>query len=224
MTFEESWAASQVVTGRVREMRASDVPGIASLHRLVFVDYFLTHMGQRFLERFYAEFVDESGSYGFVAVHAGRPVGFVIGTTDSAVLHNRFYRRNLGALMLIVLERLLTDSYVRRNIMSRMMHIRRAFCTLFYHAYGGDSTYKRGSCSSVPARLLSIGVAPDFRGQGVADRLVCCLFERLRQDGVECVGLSVRPDNARAIAFYKKTGWEQERVTDTATHFRHSIR
>ena len=203
----------------VRKMIANDVAEVASLHRQIFSDYFLTHMGQRFLERYYKEFVDQSENYGFVAVNEDVLLGFVVGMSDSERFYSRFYRRNFALLVPISLWRLAVDPYVRRHIWSRMSHGRRALRSLFGRARGQDSPIESASQSRALARLLSVGVRPECRGQGVADALVGRFCEHLQEDGFEIVGLSVRSNNNRAISFYKKNGWQQERSSETVISF-----
>jgi len=55
--------------------------------------------------------------------------------------------------------------------------------------------------------LVGMWVAPDFRGQGVADRLVEAVCEEARQAGAGCVALWVTEMNDRAIAFYQRLGF-----------------
>lgn len=203
----------------VRKMIANDVAEVASLHRQIFSDYFLTHMGQSFLEHYYKEFMDQSENYGFVAVNEDVLLGFVVGTSDSERLYTRFYRRNFALLVPISLWRLAVDPYVRRHMWSRMTHVRRALRSLFGRVRGQGSPSESASQSRAVARLLSVGVGPECRGQGVADALVGRFCEHLRQDGFEIVGLSVRSNNNRAISFYKKIGWQQERSSDTVISF-----
>src|SRR5207249_1846065 len=182
----------------VRTMVAGDVAAVASLHRRVFSDYFLAHLGDRFVRRYYREFVDRSGNFGFVATNADTLIGFVVGTVDSAALYRRFYRRNFWRLATIALRRFLADPFVRRNVVARMSHIGCALRSVFVPTAGETRVRPAAGRSSVPARLLSIGLAPECRGRGVADELVRHFCERLSQEGFDSVGLSVRVDNAGA--------------------------
>lgn len=187
----------------IRPLRAGDVAAAAALHQRVFRDYFLGHMGQRFLELFYAQFVDSAGSYGLVAVRDDRVVGAVIGSIDLPRLFHVFYRRHFGSLAVALVVRFVRDRYVRQNLADRLGHVGRAARSLL-------ARHPRTSESSEdwpPAQLLSIGVDDDVRGRGVAEALVTRFCEALAADGVDAVGLSVRPANARAIAFYTRTGW-----------------
>jgi ribosomal protein S18 acetylase RimI-like enzyme len=55
--------------------------------------------------------------------------------------------------------------------------------------------------------LVGMWVAPDYRGQGVADRLVEAVCSRARQAGAAAVMLWVTEINARAIALYRRHGF-----------------
>jgi ribosomal protein S18 acetylase RimI-like enzyme len=51
-------------------------------------------------------------------------------------------------------------------------------------------------------------VLPACRGTGCAEELMRAFERALRERGVGAVGLSVNSDNARAIRFYRKAGWQ----------------
>jgi ribosomal protein S18 acetylase RimI-like enzyme len=209
----------------VRPMIDSDVLPTALLHIRVFPDYFLGHMGERFLRRFYRQFIERPG-YGSVAVWNGDLVGFVVGTTSSTELYSRLYQREFFPLALLVLQRILVDAYIRRTILARakrIQQIQHALRSLLPRRFRGrSSSLKTGSQSR--ARLLQIGVDLEFRGQGVADELVRHFCAQLARDGIDIVGLSVRPDNARAIRFYEKIGCQLERETETTMFFLRSTK
>ena len=199
-------------------MQAGDVASAASLHCRVFPDYFLTHMGEGFLQRFYREFVGRPGNYGFVAIRQDRPIGAVIGTTNVGAFYSQFYSHNLVAVTGTFLKRLGQDPYIRRNCLAKMGHIRHALAAAGRRLLGQTPA---AAPATAPAwgSLLSIGVDPDFAGQGIAEELVDRLCERLWQDGVDAVELTVRADNRRAIAFYVKTGWQRVEATDTTIQY-----
>lgn len=66
-------------------------------------------------------------------------------------------------------------------------------------------------CSGVKQRhkalLWGMYVRAEFRGAGVADRLMAEIMKEARRD-VEIVTLTAMSDNARAIAFYRRWGFE----------------
>jgi [ribosomal protein S18]-alanine N-acetyltransferase len=69
------------------------------------------------------------------------------------------------------------------------------------------------SCLRGPAaELVSVAVAPGFRGKGVASALLESTLRRLRRRGVARLHLVVRVDNRAARAFYEKYGFRRLRI------------
>ena len=64
--------------------------------------------------------------------------------------------------------------------------------------------------SSGVASLGTLAVNPALHGQGIALAMVTDAIERLRSEGVERIELIVESDNAPALRFYKKLGFERE--------------
>lgn len=59
------------------------------------------------------------------------------------------------------------------------------------------------------AHLLVIAVAPDAQGEGVGTALIRHCEKEAMQRGLPGLLLEVRPSNARALAFYRRHGFEQ---------------
>lgn len=201
----------------IRNMCTSDLEAIVALHLRAFPDYFLSHLGATFLHHFYSEFVEQRHSYGFVALNEEQIVGLVMGVADSAAHYRRFYRRHAINLIPIVVSRLVTDNYVRKNFRSRLPHLSILFRS-FLQSRQASSTYS-ARAEGIPARLLSIAVDSDYRGQGIADELVRYLCDAMHRNGIERVGLSVLKNNSRAVAFYEKTGWQREKTTPQGIYY-----
>ncbi|MGP8245504.1 MAG: ribosomal protein S18-alanine N-acetyltransferase [Bryobacteraceae bacterium] len=70
----------------------------------------------------------------------------------------------------------------------------------------------RGGACRHAAELVSIGVEPLARGQGVASLLLENMFRRLRMRGVRRVALTVRVGNQRAQALYQRFGFRRQRI------------
>ncbi len=62
--------------------------------------------------------------------------------------------------------------------------------------------------SAYPSHL-HIDLLPRARGRGWGRRLVTALFDRLRDAGSPGVHLNVHPENARAVAFYRRVGFTE---------------
>ena len=57
--------------------------------------------------------------------------------------------------------------------------------------------------------MMNIAVHPDFRRQGIAEKLVLALVQRLKEKESHCLTLEVRASNAPAIALYAKLGFAE---------------
>ena len=66
--------------------------------------------------------------------------------------------------------------------------------------------------------VLGIALLPAFRGQGLGKRLILRTLEAARAFGLRRVELTVRENNASAIALYKKVGFEIEGLQRRAVH------
>ncbi len=77
------------------------------------------------------------------------------------------------------------------------------------------------------ARLYSIAVAPDEKGQGTGSQLLSASEAAAVAQGCRAIGLEVREDNAAAISLYRRKNYELLGRTDAyysdgiaALHFR----
>src|SRR6266536_4862836 len=61
---------------------------------------------------------------------------------------------------------------------------------------------------NVKIGLVVIGVDPDYRGKGIFELLMQNFEEECKKRNVTRITLSVKASNARAIAAYKKVGWQ----------------
>jgi putative acetyltransferase len=60
------------------------------------------------------------------------------------------------------------------------------------------------------ALLSTLAVAPALQGGGFAKAMLEAVLARLQAEGVSRVELSLEADNPRALAFYRKLGFEME--------------
>lgn len=59
------------------------------------------------------------------------------------------------------------------------------------------------------ADMMNLCVAPDYRRQGIGEKLTAELERQLKENDVTCLTLEVRVSNAPAIALYEKLGFQQ---------------
>lgn len=59
------------------------------------------------------------------------------------------------------------------------------------------------------ADMMNIAVAPEYRRQGIGERLIIELIQKLQENRVTCLTLEVRASNDPAIGLYEKMGFSQ---------------
>ena len=57
--------------------------------------------------------------------------------------------------------------------------------------------------------MMNVAVHPDFRRQGIGERLILELIDQLENRGNHSLTLEVRASNVSAIGLYRKLGFEQ---------------
>jgi RimJ/RimL family protein N-acetyltransferase len=70
--------------------------------------------------------------------------------------------------------------------------------------------------SEAHSGVLGMGLLPEFRNRGLGRRLLDAALEGADAAGLARVALSVRVDNARAIALYERAGFAHEGVNRRA--------
>ncbi|MER5917529.1 N-acetyltransferase [Streptomyces sp. NPDC001982] len=78
-----------------------------------------------------------------------------------------------------------------------------------------DGTDLRGYVLSTPPHdaqswVLSLGIVPHLRGQGLGRQLMTKMLSHLRAQGTHSVWLSVEPGNETAVALYRSLGFVAE--------------
>lgn len=81
-------------------------------------------------------------------------------------------------------------------------------------AKNGDEIVGNGSLDVLPRRMshraeLGISVVRDHWGRGIGSKLMTELIKHGNVIGLDGISLEVRTDNSRAIALYKKFGFEK---------------
>ena len=84
-----------------------------------------------------------------------------------------------------------------------------------YLVYGAESRilgYCVFRCLGNEGELQRIGVEPEFRGRGIARKLMEAMFTLARMKGVQTMSLEVRESNEKARNLYESCGFKQEAV------------
>jgi len=183
------------------ELSDADVLAIARLHCQALRYGFLSRVGEGFLALLYGTMRDIPDAILIAARRGDRVVGFVSGTVDTHGLYRRFLTRHLLRGGMILLPHLFS--------LSRM---RRVLETLTYPFRKQAPTEAEEPLPA--AELLSIAVAEDQRGSGIAPELyrrLCHEFE-LRQ--CEAFRIVVGAGLAPARRFYAKMGAREVRTVN----------
>lgn len=69
--------------------------------------------------------------------------------------------------------------------------------------------YALGRVVADEAELLKICVLSEYRKQGIAEKMLGKLLEKMREKGAAACFLEVRSKNAPAISLYQKLGFEK---------------
>lgn len=190
----------------IRPLQNSDCPAVASAHAAFLRTPFHTWGGVRLLQAHYETLARQQGGICFVARVDSQFAGFVCGIWDHQVI-NQLNRRKPLRLALYSLEHLLEHpTHLGENL--RAYILRRA----------GAIQYPEGY------ELRPIVVLPQFRGQGVADRLVERLIQDAGKRGFDQVFLFTEADNLPAIHFYTRFGFVPVETPDeTGKMFRYFV-
>lgn len=170
-------------------LSAQEYKASAMLHANCIAGGFLPTLGTRFLSIVY-RCIDEHPEAVLITESVdGRVVGFVAGTTGRASLRSILVRRPFRAIAA------LAPALASRTKLLGIWRVAR-------YASRGD-----GSTRGWPtAELLSIAVAPEARGSGVAERLFRSLERELSARGIERFKVIVGSNLIPAQRFYTKMG------------------
>jgi len=194
-----------------------DAEGMAACHLRCFPDQFMTHMGGAYTAAFYRAYI--SGGLAFVCRDEDdRVVGIVVGGNPG--IRAAFLERVRGSFVGTLLWRTVIDREVRRTLVDevvRRLHGRPGRRAEADAAWPGSVTGDLGL-------LQVIAVLEDHRGNGCASALLRAFEGSTAAAGYGTLGLTVHPDNHRAIAFYLKNGWRRVHEDGGALYMQRVVR
>lgn len=198
---------------RIQDADMRHVRDLAACHGRAFPGEFLTLLGPSFLRRFYGYYICAGEGIVKIAVDGHDSiVGCVCGGEPK--LHGDFSRRYVPVYALRILAAAVRYRLVRKRLFFHAANLcNRIVRTPQKKASRG--LYPPGQWSS----LLSIGVDPAARGQGVGKQLMEAFCEETRRRGCRQMRLSVHLDNDAAVALYRKAGWQEVFRNDNGIYF-----
>ncbi len=200
-------------TVKIIEAGFTHVPGMAQCHIKSFPGRFMTEMGYNWLCALYRFFIKHSGGICRIAVDAdGKVVGLAVGGNPH--IRDEFLSSAMFRYPHLIFWKFLSKRLVRRVLLQELAgKLRRK------RAAAHSSDTKAPSAGIRSGNLLSICVLPDYKGTGVAGKLIESYLLACAAEGYERLTLSVLSENSRAVAFYKKHGWRQSGKSGESTRF-----
>lgn len=192
----------------IREAEPHDLRWMAALHASQLPHGFFVRLGPHYLRAYHRTFMDSPHAAALVAEHEGRPVGFIVGSTD-AHGHHRFAIRRRGVRLAVAgLLGLLTHpstaaEFARTRIARYLRSVVRAT-----RPVAATQTDERSSTTSPPQAVLThVAVERAMQGNGVGRVLVDAFVARTRAAGSARIELVTLDGDSGAAAFYASLGW-----------------
>jgi colanic acid biosynthesis glycosyl transferase WcaI len=176
-----------------------DAVAAARLHRAAFPGFFLSSLGEEFLQQFYRGFLDDPTAVTVVARDgSGELRGVAVGTTDPAAFFSRLWRRHwLG--------------FAAASVRATLRRPRAAPRLVRALRYRGDTASDGAS-----ALLSSICVDPAWRGQGLGRFLLDGWIQQAGARGASVAFLTTDAVGNDAVQrFYTNQGWAVDERFET---------
>lgn len=178
----------------IRPMTVNDCDVVADIHIRAFQGFFLTFLGHEFLKTLYYSIVLDHSGLAIVAEKNNKIVGFVAGTTNQSELYSRLLKKHFLKFFKSAFKGFLK----KPNILPRLL---RAF-----------SAPRIELPTTNCATLMSIGVDPDYQGQGIGKILARFFITEACSKGSESVTLTTDAiNNDVTNHFYESLGFKRYR-------------
>lgn len=175
-----------------RKVNADDIPVLVRIHMISFRDFFLTSLGDSFLETYYRHSLKSQDCIAVCACNDNNEiVGFAVGSILSRGYHKRLITKNLGAF---IFTGLIIAATKPAAIIRLMLNLNKNSNP------DDDGQY---------AELLSIAVSDSMKGQGIGKELLAEFEQKLKNHACNKVVLTTDYyNNDNVIMFYKKQGYK----------------
>jgi len=184
-----------------RSATPQDIEAIVHVHTVAFPGFFLTSLGDSFLQLVYRAFLEMDSGICIVAQDGDRLRGVVAGAANPALFFATLRRRRGALFALVAAPRLLHNP---------LLLVRKCVWAFFYRGEQPAAMPKAGLLSSV-------AVSPEVSSRGIGQKLVDTFCRELRRHSVEHVYLITdQTDNEPVNGFYRKCGFH---LVDTIERF-----
>ena len=184
----------------IRQANLDDLKQLVKVHIACFPDSFSTQLGEKLLTKMYTEYIVESPELFLLAEEEGKVIGFVMGYYfDSEDCLRRFRKKNQIKFFSKTLWLLLMRNKPAWKKINSIIHPGSGFITI-------DTSINQYNKSEM-ADLLSICVLSEYRGKGIANKLIDEYEKVLIEKNRLICTLTVADINGRGISFYEKHGY-----------------
>jgi ribosomal protein S18 acetylase RimI-like enzyme len=183
----------------------------AALHASSLPGGFFADLGEGFLRRYHATFVDSPHAVGLLACVEGHPVGFLLGMIR-APAHARWVLRHRGPALALSAA---TALAVRPRVALRFVRTRLRRYMAAWRRHRGAGAGAAPAAPGDVAVLGHIAVLRGVRGTGAGSRLVRAFEDEARREGATRAVLTTLEGAEGAGPFYERLGWRQGTVRTT---------
>jgi GNAT superfamily N-acetyltransferase len=183
----------------LRKMNLGDLVSVVNVHLASFTGFFLSSMGDRFLQEYYKSVLVDETHIAYVFPNTGDVSGFVVGTAQPAGFYKRVLKSNWVNFLLSSIPVVMKDPFVALRLMRRIEMVQG---TPFKDDY---------------ALLMSIAVEPNEQGKGIGAQLVAAFLQDAEERG--CLGAILTTDaqeNDLVNYFYLRRGFHLSRIFVTS--------
>jgi ribosomal protein S18 acetylase RimI-like enzyme len=171
-------------------LKTRHTPQLARLHIEEIKTGFISSLGVDFVTALYESIAEDKNSFGFVAIEDDNVLGFVAFSNSLSRLYKYVALRKGFKFALILVRKMFS-----------LKVFKKVWDNIFYPS-------KMAKMDLPDAELLSIVVAPQGRGKGIAKQLVGAGFQECRKRGIDKVKVLVAVQNEMANKLYLKCGFE----------------
>ena len=151
---------------------------------------FISSLGQDFVTSLYEAVAEDDNSFGFVALEDKQVIGFAAFSKNLSKLYKYVALKKGFKFAFILLRKLIS-----------LQTIKKIWSNIFYP--------KKMKRMNLPdAELLSIVIAPEGRGKGIAKNLIKKGFEECRLQDIKKLRVLVSADNQAANNLYVDSGFK----------------
>ncbi|OQY05656.1 MAG: hypothetical protein B6I25_05370 [Planctomycetales bacterium 4572_13] len=174
----------------ITNLKKQHAAQVANLHIKGISTGFISSLGVGFVTALYESIAEDKNSFGFVALEDDKVLGFAAFSSNLSKLYK-----------FVIWKKGLKFGFIVARRMLSIQNIKKIGANLFYP--------KKMKQMNLPdAELLSIVVAPEGRGKGIAKQFTEAGLEECRKRQIEKVKVLVAADNEAANKLYQKCGFQ----------------